>query len=433
MVTDLITRAYSVLVEDEEDHGCRELSESACREVPHNVARLVGGLTLQKLGDRVVDPKTVLAWLLTGLGAPAFLIGLLVPVRESGSLLPQAAMVPWVRRFGLRKRVWAAGGFGQALAVVAIGLAALFLEGAVAGWVILTALAGFALSRAMSSIASKDILGKTVPRGNRGSVTGLAASVAGLGALAVGAGLSLFGEDAGTEVLGGMILAASGLWVLASIIFLTVEETPSPGDAADPATSLRQSFGLLRRDPAFRTFVIARTLLLVTALSPPFVVSLAAASGRSAGGLGSFVVAAGIAGLVGSPVWGRLADRSSRLVMAGAALSGGVAVFIYLAVRAAWGETAFLAPVTYLVLAVIHAGSRMGRKTYVVDMARGDERTRYVAVSNTLIGLALLATGVVGAAASRFGEEWALAALAAAGVAGALVSWRLPEIHAEEA
>jgi hypothetical protein len=427
-----MTRAYSVLVEDEEDHGCRELPESACREVPRNAARLVGGLTLQKLGDRIVDPKTVLAWLLTSLGAPAFLIGLLVPVRESGSLLPQAAMVPWVRRFGLRKRVWAVGGFGQAIAVVAIGLAAVFLDGAVAGWAILAALAVFSLSRALSSIASKDILGKTVPRGNRGSVTGLAASVAGFGAMAVGTGLSLFGESAGAQALGAMILAAAVLWIVASFVFLTIDETPSPGDAADPATSLRQSFDLLRSDLAFRNFVVARTLLLVTALSPPFVVSLAAESGRSAGGLGSFVVAAGIAGLVGSPVWGRLADRSSRLVMAGAAVSGGLAVFAYLAVRAVWDATVWLAPVTYLVLAVIHAGARMGRKTYVVDMARGDERTRYVAVSNTLIGIALLATGVVGAAASRFGEEWALAGLAVAGLAGALVSWRLPEIHAEE-
>lgn len=428
-----MTRAYSFLIADEEDHGCRELPESACREVPANAARLVGGLTLQQLGDRVVDPKTVLAWLLASLGAPAFLIALLVPVRESGSLLPQAAMVPWVRRFGLRKRVWAAGGLGQAAAVAAIGLAAIFLEGVVAAWAILAALAIFALARAASSIASKDILGKTVPRGNRGSVTGLAASVAGLGALAVGAGLSLFGETTDAAVLGAMILAAAVLWVLASVVFLTVEETPSPGDASDPATSLRQSLDLVRNDRPFRNFVIARTLLLVTALSPPFVVALAAESGESPGGLGAFVAAAGIAGLVGSPVWGRLADRSSRWVMSATALSGGLAVFIYLGVRAVWGESGWLGPVTYLVLAVIHAGARMGRKTYVVDLAQGDRRTRYVAVSNTLIGIALLGTGLVGSAASRFGEEWALGVLALAGIAGALMAWRLPEIHAEEA
>lgn len=428
-MADLLTRAYSVLVENEEDHGCRELPEEACREVPGNAARLVGGLTLQGLGDRVVDPKTVLAWLLTSLGSPAFLLALLVPVRESGSLLPQAALVPVIRRFGIRNRVWALGGFGQALAVVAIGVAALTLEGAAAGWAVLAALAVFALSRALSSIASKDILGKTVPRGNRGSVTGIAAAVAGAGALALGAALATFGRDADVGLLALLVLAAAGLWVVAALIFLTIEEVPSPGDASDPATSLGRSFGLLREDPAFRRFVIARTLLLVTALSPPFIVSLSAGVDEGVGGLGPFVAAAGIAGLVGSPIWGRLADRSSRLVMAATALTGGATVALFLVVRALGVDGTWLGPVTYLVLAVIHAGARMGRKTYVVDLAQGDRRTRYVAVSNTLIGLALLGTGIVGAVASRFGVEWTLGGLAAAGLVGAFTARGLPEIH----
>ena len=64
-------------------------------------------------------------WLLNGLGAPAAAVGLLVPIRESGSLIPQAAMVPLVRRFGLRKLVWVAGAIGQALAAVGIGTVAL--------------------------------------------------------------------------------------------------------------------------------------------------------------------------------------------------------------------------------------------------------------------------------------------------------------------
>lgn len=191
------TVPHSVLAADEEEPGCRELPEEACREVPRNAAKLVGGLTLQGLGDRVVDPRTVLAWLLTALGAPQGAVGLLVPIRESGSLIPQAALIPIVRRFGLRKRVWSAGAAGQASAAAAIGLVALNWEGLAAAVAVLVALAVFALSRALSSISSKDIMGKTVPRGKRGSVTGIAASVAGAGTLALGAGLTVLGSGVG--------------------------------------------------------------------------------------------------------------------------------------------------------------------------------------------------------------------------------------------
>lgn len=426
-------RLYSALIEDEDEHGCRDLPESACRHVPGNAGRLVGGFTLQKIGDRIADPKTVLPWMLTSLGAPVFASALLVPIRESGSLLPQALLVPVVRRYGRRSRAWAAGALGQAVAVSAIGLAGLRLTGAALGITVLIALAVFALSRSVSSISAKDVTGKTIPKGNRGSVTGIASSIAGLGAIATGAALTLFAGDARPTVLALLVGGAALLWLGGGAIFLTVDEKPSPGDASDPAASLRESVSVLVDDPPFRRFVVARALMLVTALSPPFVVALSASiSESSVSGVGPFVVATGIAGLVASPVWGRLADRSSRLVMMAASVTSAVVIGGFLISRlAGLGATTWLGPATYLLLAIAHAGARMGRKTYVVDMARGDERTRYVAVSNSVIGIVLLVTGLAGAWVAGFGPEWALACLALAGVIGAGVSVSMDEVQGD--
>lgn len=430
-MSSALNRLYSTLVEVEEEHGCCELPDSACREVPENAARLVTGFTLQKLGDRIVDPKTVLAWMLTSLGAPGFAIAMLVPIREAGALLPQTALVPVVRRFALRSRVWSGGALGQAVAVAVIGAVGALLTGVAAGVATLIALAVFSVARAVSSITAKDVIGKTIPRGNRGSVTGIAASVAGLAAIGAGLAISTGTRDADTTVLALLVGAASVLWLAAGAVFLTVKEEPSSEDASDVAVSVQESLTLLRHDRDFRRFVVARTLLLVTALSPPFIVSLSAAVGDSTvSGVGIFVVATGIAGLVASPVWGRLADRSSRLVMAAAAGGGGLIVVAYLVLRnAGFDSTIWLGPAAYLLLAVVHAGARMGRKTYVVDLGRGDERTRYVAVSNTVIGVMLLATGLLGALVAQIGSEWTLAGLALAGIAGAAVSLTLPEIH----
>src|SRR5690606_16931020 len=120
--------------------------------------------------------------------------------------------------------------------------------------------------------------------------------------------------------------------------------------------------------------------------SPPFVVALAAQEREnSLAGLGPFVIAQGVAGLVGGRVFGRLADRSSQRLMMGAAAAASALVLVFLALhlapatRGSW----WLYPTTYLVLALAHTGVRVARKTYVVDMAGEDLRTSYVAVSNT--------------------------------------------------
>lgn len=52
-----------------------------------NGAIHVISLTLTKTADALIDPKLVLSWLLTALGSPGAMIGLLVPVREGGALI----------------------------------------------------------------------------------------------------------------------------------------------------------------------------------------------------------------------------------------------------------------------------------------------------------------------------------------------------------
>lgn len=430
-MTSVLSRLYSQLVEDEDDHGCRELPDSACREVPGNAGRLVVGFTLQKLGDRIVDSKTVLAWLLTSLGAPGFTIAMLVPIRESGSLLPQAALIPFVRRSGYRKRVWAIGSIGQGLAVIGIGAAGAVLAGLGAGLVILVLLAVFSVSRAVCSISSKDLIGKTIPRGNRGSVTGIAASAAGLAAIGAGLALAVMAENAEPVVLALVVGGASLLWFAAGAVFLTVDEIGSSGEKSDSPATIAESLALLRDDVSFRRFVIARTLMLATALSPPLIVALSAeVSEAGVSGVGPFVIATGVAGMIASPIWGRLADRSSRLVMAVASGSAGLTILIFLGGHmSGLDSTAWLGPATYLLLAIVHAGARMGRKTYVVDLGRGASRPRYVAVSNTAIGVLLLVTGAVSAVVAQTGPRLMLAGFAFLGLVGSVAALSMDEIH----
>jgi predicted MFS family arabinose efflux permease len=327
-------RLYALLVDDDEDHGRGQLDDDVAEAVPGNAGRQVLATTLQKSGDLIVDAKTVLSWLLAALGAPASLTGLLVPIRESGSMLPQAALVPWVRRRAIRKWVWVLGALLQATAVAVMAVIAATLEGAVAGVALLITLALFSLARSLSSIASKDVLGRTMPKGTRGQITGYATIGAGVASITVGLGLRVFGgQDAGTSTFVWLLAGAAAAWVLAAAVFARVEEAPGEreevdGDEGGAAT---RALTLLRDDAPFRRFVIARTLLLVSALSPPFVVTLATEQGGAGlQGLGAFVISSGIAALVGGRVWGRLADRSSRRVMMLAAGLASTVVVVFL-------------------------------------------------------------------------------------------------------
>jgi hypothetical protein len=430
----LAERLYEALLESPND--LEDLDEEVARHVPGNAARQVTALTLQKAGDLVVDAKTVLSWLLAALGAPASLTGLLVPIRESGSMLPQATLAPLVQRRAVRKWIWVLGASLQATSVLAMAAIAATLEGAAAGIALLVALAGFSLARSLSSLTSKDVQGRTLPKGTRGQINGYATIGAGLASITVGLGLRLLGgDDPAPSTFAWLLTAAAAAWVLAALVFARVHETPGEHDpdAAAGGSALAGAARLVRDDAPFRRFVVARTLLLVSALSPPFVVALATEQGGAGlQGLGSFVISSGIAALVGGRLWGRLADRSSRRVMMLASgLSAGIVVLFLVglqvdAVRAA----AVVYPVTYLLLALVHHGSRIGRKTYVVDLAEGDQRTEYVAVSNSAMGALLLVIGGFTSAIALLGAEAALLALALLGATGVVVSRTLPEVSA---
>jgi hypothetical protein len=431
MARTLVDRLHAALVDADEDHGRGELPDRVAAEVPGNTVKQVGAMALQKAGDLVVDPKTVLAWLLATVGAPAAAAAMLVPVRESGSMLPQAALVPWVRSLPVRKWVWVAGAAGQAIAVAAMAVLAATTTGAAAGWGIVGALAVFALARSLSSIASKDVLGRTIPKGQRGQVSGLATVASGTVAITVGVALRAFGGDDGGTATFALLLGIAALaWVAAAAVYASLVEERGDHDEVVDRRAAGRALALLRDDATFRRFVVARTLLLVSALTPPFVVALATdVGGAGLAGLGPFVIGSGVAALLGGRGWGRLADRSSRLVMVWAAGSAAVIVLGLLAALQVDGvrEVELLYPGAYLLLALCHTGSRIGRKTYVIDLADGNKRTDYVAVSNAAMGVLLLVAGAISAVIATFGPEAALLFLAILGVAAVPVGLSLPE------
>ena len=445
-----VESVYSALVTREHSRA-GALPERVERDVPRNGLRLVAANTLQSSGDQTVNASTVLPWLFHALGVPAALVGLLVPIRESLSMLPQALLTPLVLRVRRRKWVFVSGAAVQAVAVAAMAAVAALGHGLAAGVGILVALVVFSLGRCLCSIASKDVQGRTIPSGERGQIIGLATSAAGLVAVTLGLAIRLLGgDDLSPGFLALLLAAGAVLWVLSATVYSSVTEPAGEAAAGGGEGSADEDSGdddeaggpwfgevvrLFREDATFRRFVTVRGLILVSSLSPPFLVSMSVDSGTGAlAGLGGFILASGIASLIGGRIFGRLADRSSRLLMAWAAAAASV---VALAVVAAVSLPGFDGGSTlgtavfvggYFLLTLLHSGVRVGRKTYVVDVAEGDLRTTYVAVSNSAMGIILLVVGGISSLIALAGVPWALVFLAALGLVGAASGLRMPEV-----
>jgi hypothetical protein len=389
-------------------------------------------LTLTKTADALIDPKLVLSWLLTALSAPGAMIGLLVPVREAGALLPQLALARRVEASLQRKLFWAAGSAVQGIAALGMAGAALLMSGAAAGAAIVACLAVLAVARSASSVSYKDALARTIAKRRRGAITGLAASVAALSVFGVGLLMAAGLFEVAVAPLAAIIALAGGAFLLASAIFMTLREPEGDTDREGDDGSLVALIEPIVTDRQLRLFVAARAALAVTALAPPFIVMLSAASGRGAlDQLGPLVMASTAASVLASYVWGRLSDRSSRQTLMAAGALGAAVFAVVGGVGLALGGLggALGAAAAIFAAQIAYEGVRAGRKLHLTDMAEDTFRARYTALSNTLIGVALMAGGLFGIAADRFGPAPVLMAFAVIAALGAVLARGLEEVQ----
>lgn len=391
-----------------------------------NGLRFVGSLSLTKVADGLIDPKLVLSWLMTALGAPGALAAALVPIREAGALLPQVIFAGLTDRMRQRKWIWVAGSAGQGISALGIAAAGLLLEGMAAGLAICGLLALLAVSRAACSVSTKDVLGRTVEKTRRGAVTGLAGSVASAGvvifALLLVSGLL---QDRAPVLIA--IALAGLLWLAAAALFSRLEE---PEADPDPDATVPPVLTVLRRDATLRRFILVRGLLVSTALAPPWIVVLTGEGETVLSRLGALVLASALASFLSSFVWGRLSDRSSRIVLA---LTGAIAAMALAAMLGLaalnLATTAWAGPAVLFVLMLSYHGVRQGRSTYLVDMSPEDDRATYAAVANLSIGLILLAVGAFGGTLGTVAPEWAVAGFAAMAAAGGALALTLREVE----
>ena len=425
---------YDQVTGEEDARVCKEIPDEACEDQPRNFFAYLAANVLNKISDELVSARLTLPWLFSVLGVPAVFVGFLVPIREAGVLLPQLLVAAYVRAMPKRKIVWLIGALLSALMLFLMALITWQTSGVLAGWLLLVCLVLYSLARGLCSVSAKDVLGKTISKTRRGRLMGYSASLAGLATLVIGLLLQtdLIGRD-NLQVLLIFIVIAALLWLLAFLSFAAITEpagaTEGGGNAIEEAL---RNLRLLVDDKTFQHYVISRALLLSVALVIPFYVLLVQ---QQLEGqltlLGWLIIANGLASSLSAPLIGKLADRNSRNVMAGAAMLAGIVGVVTWYVsqyHGDWQVGIGSVVCVFFLITLAHGAVRLGRKVYLVDMANNDNRAQYVAVSNTVIGIAMLLAGSIGIIADIFNVQTAILILSLIALATAIYIRRLPDV-----
>jgi hypothetical protein len=106
----------------------------------------------------------------------------------------------------------------------------------------------------------------------------------------------------------------------------------------------------------------------------------------------------------------------------------GIALFFSIKLLSDTSCVIWSVAVLYFVLSVAHQGVRIGRKTYLVNLGDGNKRTRYVSVSNTIIGVVLLGMSSISLLSYAVSFEGLVLIFSLITVVGGFMVIRLPEI-----
>ena len=391
--------------------------------------RLLSISTLTQLADEIVSAKIVLPWILLSLSAPLWMLALIVPIKESGALLPQWSVQKILAQRFSTAGIWRSGMLLQGGALLAIVVVMCWLvTTSFAAYAVLLAVVVLSLGRALCSFTIKDIQAHNVAKGRRGKLIGAGGSAAGLVTIMVAVLLFQWGQSGQwgahssidskeipeQTVLGLLVIAGCtcyGLGLLLSINKigdirvsggLTMPEAPLPArmsfdkkadNKANKNPAAESLWHYFSQEKDLRELIISRVLLMHGALVLPFMVILIAERYVGISSLALVMLSAAIASFVSSYIWGWFSDYSARATLAIASAGCVLSVMWFFT---PWGlANLYFAGAGFLLMNLCYSGIRTARKTYLIDMVIQAKRQRYVAAGNTIVGCVLLILGSV--------------------------------------
>ena len=385
--------------------------ESSYPHYRRNFGALLADYSFFGVAMAFVNPNTVLPAFVRQLTDSPLLIGLNGTIQTAGWLFPQLIAARYLGGRAQKKRYMLIPAAIGRPVYFALALA-LFLGAARYPALMLTIVFGgmalFWMADALAAVAWFDVLGKAIPARRRGRLFGLAQVVSGL--LTVGAGLAInyVLGDAGPPFphnYAGLLLAAGTLFALSWFAMASIKEPREAlkTDDADSQTPfLHRLTRIWKRDRDFRLFIAVRLLVGLNGLALPFYIIFATDRlGLGQGVVGWFTSAQVVGSMVGGVILGTLYERHGgrRTIQTG--VGAGVLVPLWALLLPLWMPAGHPGMVygyslVFVALGVLQSNFMQGFFNYLLELAPADERATYIALSNTLNGIVLWPTALVG-------------------------------------
>lgn len=371
------------------------------------------------ISDTLMDPTLVIAAFISHLTSSPLWLGLVIPLSDGGWYLPQLWVSGYLqsqpRKIVLyrymavvRIVIWSA----LSASVFLLKDPRLMLTVFVAAFGLLSLGAGF------SGLSFLEIVGKTIPPKQRGLFFAWRLTLGGLAGVGASALVKWlldetspvpFPYNFGALFALALLLGASGL-----IAFAHTDEPPDRNmrPRASFADQLRRAGEILASDSNFRHFLNLRSAILVAgAATPFFAVHVQQQMGGGLGMIGVYLAVLKGVNLAATVLFGRYsAEWGHHRLMTITAAAGLLMTTLVLALAllaqpvglSGAVPSLWLVPV-FALAGIRDAGIGVSAQSLLLDVAPPSERTIYLGFTNTFLGIVLLATGLSGVVAQRFG------------------------------
>lgn len=395
-----------------------------------------GGLFM--FGISMVSRFTVLPYFVEQYSQESWLQGLIPTIANTGWLLPGLFVAPLIAQLWRRKPAMLIGTFLERLPWLIIGM---WLIGGNTFDSSTTLLVFFGLysmhmfSAGATSVPWQDFIGRVIPEHRWGTFFGMQS---GFGSL-----LGVAGATVATQVLAGTPLQIGGWQILGAqefplsigflslacfgcmvisyvFLVLTVEPVIAPTQAKQPFWSLIKNMPqVLRDDPGFTTYLVARVCLSLGMLGHSFVTAAALSKFDIDGStVGAYTVALLASQAVGNFGLGALSDRwGHRQVLLLSGFLGSASLLLaWVAPNALWFFPIFILGGFAL------GGYQLSGFTMVMNFATTDTRPTYIAVANTFnVPVSAIAPLAAGWLAGQYGYIGLFVVLAVLGLIGVYI------------
>jgi MFS family permease len=266
------------------------------------------------------------------------------------------------------------------------------------------------------------LVSKVIPVQQRGLLMGLRNALAGVTAVAVSlfAGRWLIDANALGNGYAATFLLAFGLTSLGLLALLFVREPATPNVLARSgvATRMRELPALLRADPGFTRYFLARALATLGRMAAPFYVLYAQQRiDLSGGDLGLLTAAFVFAQSGGNLLWGLWADRRGFRFVFLASLAVWIASVLCLMGTSDLGRLVGV----YMGLGAGMGGFQMSSQNLALEFGRRRNLPMRIAVANSasefVAALGVVLGGVLAGAISYVGVFWLAVAFQLSAVA----------------